>query len=159
MVDYTNFKEYSKGFKKKLRSKTYTKKLAKELQDYYQATSRKRRFTRLSGRTIERRRRMAEYNTTHSDYSSSRSNLTFSGQLINSIKAFIRRTKGVIELIPTGRRKPYKLKSGRLSKSRPLNRDVVSAQEDMGRFLMIPTKKQREGLIEIIKKHMRQALK
>lgn len=159
MVDYANMKSYSSAVKKRLRSIVKAHGIEEEIAEYYRETSRKRKFKGLTRKTIASRKRMSRYNKTHADYSNRRSNLTFSGQLIDSIKGYVRVSKSAIELIPRGRRKPYRLKSGKRSKSRPLNVDVVRGQEDQGRFLMIPTKKQRIGIIKIFRSKLRRVLK
>jgi len=158
MVNYTNSKAYSAVIKKRIRAIVKSSGVQKEIQGYYRETSRKRRFRVITEETIDRRKKMSQYNKTHGDYSPRRSNLTFSGQLIDSIKAYVRTSKDVIELIPTGRRKPYILKSGKRSKSKSLNTDVAQGQADQDRHLMIPTKKQRRGIIDIFRRKLKRVL-
>lgn len=64
--------------------------------------------------TVEARRRIAKYNTTHSTYNAKRANLTITGQLIDGVKFKI---KDGIKIFIDGKRKGYKNKNGTRSKS------------------------------------------
>jgi len=159
MVDFKSSKQYSTYLKKKLRNVVRTGNIAGKIEKYYRESSRVRKFSKLTKSTKVNRGKMARYNKTHKKYSRNRSNLTFSGQLIDSIKAFIKISKSAIELVPTGKRKPYTLKSGKPSKTKATNAEVVLAQAYMNRHLMIPTAKQRKNIIKIFREGVRRVLK
>jgi len=71
-------------------------------------------FKALAKSTIDKRRKMAKYNSTDSSFSPTKSALTFSGQLVDSIKSNVKiLAKSVnITIEATGKRKPYKNKDG-----------------------------------------------
>lgn len=74
-------------------------------------------FPDLQPTTITNRRYLAKYNQTHATYQDNRSNLTITGQLLGSLKHFIRGT-GLIEINFDGNHTGYKTGSGR-TKSLP----------------------------------------
>lgn len=69
-------------------------------------------FPPLKPSTIKNREYLAKYNSTHSAYSPSKSNLTLTGELLDSVqtsKVF----KGSVTVEPKGTHKPYKTKTGK----------------------------------------------
>ena len=86
----------------------------------------------LKKKTIDKRIYLSKYNSTHPNYSARRSNLTFTGKLIDSFKTKIERS-GKVEIAATGLHPGYKTAGGRTS---PVENDViVGAQKDLGRDL------------------------
>lgn len=66
-------------------------------------------FPALSKEWIERREKLAAVNSTHKDFSPSRSNLTFTGQLMDSLKTILKLTSNSAKIIMeyTGTHKGY----------------------------------------------------
>lgn len=98
----------------------------------------------LASSTIAQRRYLDDHNSTASTYSPARSNLTFTGQLLDSLKWF--RIGNIIRIMPTGQRRPYK----RGSKKSIANQDVANFLKEQGReFLGVdnPIKKQLKSII------------
>lgn len=85
----------------------------------------------LAASTIERREYLANYNTTSASYRAARSNLTFTGQLLNAI-TFERIVGGVRLFFKDTKRKPYKGKRGTY-KNAPTNAEVAEFLADQGR--------------------------
>lgn len=81
-------------------------------------------FPNLKESTIKNRRSIARYNSTHDTYEESRSNLTITGQLLDSIKHTI---VGVGKLVigVTGTHHGYKKKSG--GRTPPLKMDKLKS--------------------------------
>lgn len=75
-------------------------------------------FPNLKPSTIANREYLSQFNNTHETYDAGRSNLTFTGQLLDSIKHRIK-SAGVIVLEFTGNHRGYKTGSGKLTKSLP----------------------------------------
>lgn len=85
--------------------------------------------------TQRTRRGMARYNTTTDVYSPARSNLSFTGQLIQSVTYKIKR--GIIQVFAKGTRKPYRTRDGRAVKGRKLTNDaLVGHLEDKGFYFL-----------------------
>ncbi len=124
-------------------------------------------FRKLKSSTIESRRRRAEYNTTDPSFSPEKSALTFTGQLVNSIKAKVKvGAKSMrITIEPTGRRKPYKNKDGSNTKGSARIGNKKLAQyhaEGSGnlpkRDLLGFTKKKEKEILELFKGIIREIL-
>lgn len=91
--------------------------------------------------------KLAAKNKTHPTYAKARSNLTFTGQLLDSLKAFF---KGrTITIKPTGTHKGYKQLKGGTSKN-VANKVIADGLEDMGyKFLEIDDKTEKKIKTEI----------
>lgn len=104
----------------------------------------------LASSTVERRKYLAKYNKTHSAYSPSKSNLTFTGRLINSIKARIQ-SKGtsiIMKIDVRGTHAPYKGKSGEIG-GRISNKEIRSNLAKQGRDPLKFSKKAKDNLTRI----------
>lgn len=100
-----------------------------------------RNYKRLTENWIERKSRLAGKNVTHRSYRKNKSNLTFTGQLIDSIRFFFNKTKFRVEIEVIGKHKPYIGVNGKnLGRSRT-NADIAEALEDQGRPLVSLSKK------------------
>ena len=113
-------------------------------------------FPGLDATYITRRNRLASVNETDSAYSPKRSNLTFTGQLLNSLKATFK--GAVITISPTGMRRPYKLIKGGQTKS-VANKTVAEGLQERGfEFLSIGSstkKKIKSEITRIIRRLLR----
>lgn len=94
----------------------------------------------LAPSTINRRGRLATVNQTDSAYSQGKSNLTFTGQLLASLRAKFQVSGLVFNFTAVGKHKNYKLLTNKKSTaSRPSNSDIFKGQEEMyGRSLANP---------------------
>jgi len=74
----------------------------------------------------KRKKRLAEFNPTHSEYAPGRNNLTFTGQLLNSLKTFLIVGKAQIIIRPTKKHKRYRGVKGKLLGSRNVDNDKIA---------------------------------
>lgn len=110
-----------------------------------------KRFRKLHPLTIESRRRLAKYNKTHPDYSPTKPNLTFTGRLLDSVKARIQ-AKGssiVLSINVSGMHAPYKGALGEIGKSRS-NKKIRTELASIGRDPLELSKKANRRLTRII---------
>lgn len=108
-------------------------------------------FRKLHPLTIESRKRLAKYNPTHPDYKPSKSNLTFTGRLLDSIKARIQ-AKGssiVLRIDVSGMHAPYKGSLGEIGKAQS-NRKIRKQLAAMGRDPLEMSKKANRNLTRIL---------
>lgn len=87
-------------------------------------------FPQLADSTIKSRKNLSKYNQTDALYSPARSNLTFTGELLESLTIKTKVREGSVEVLPQGNHKGYKTKTGR-GKSE-LNRDIFDWLEAKG---------------------------
>lgn len=90
------------------------------------------RISPLSASWIERRDSLSSVNSTSEVYGKRRSNLSFTGQLLNSVKHFIL-GPGKIEIKATGNRQPYKNLNGTNQKNTPSNEELADFVAEQGR--------------------------
>lgn len=83
--------------------------------------------------TVKNREYLERYNVTQSTYKANRSNLTFTGQFLNSI-GFKARRFG-IELLFKGKRKGYKTGPNSRQKKPPTNAQLARYLGDLGYFV------------------------
>jgi hypothetical protein len=83
--------------------------------------------------TIKRRERLATVNPTDSAYSSGKSNLTFTGQLLNSLRVKFQVSKLVFNFTSIGKHRPYKLirKKKTSASARVSNSEIFRGQEEL----------------------------
>ena len=106
-------------------------------------------FPSLETKTEKRRKRLATVNTTDRAYSPARSNLTFTGQLLNSLKFSISGLR--IKIFPSGTRSPYNYIRGGQSKS-VSNKIVAQGLAEKGfKFLGIGEPTERKIRSEIVR--------
>jgi hypothetical protein len=109
--------------------------------------------------TVNRRSKLSQVNSTHPKYSAGKSNLTFSGKLVDSIKAFSRPAKSLIEIKVTGTHDQYKgLVKKKLGK-RIRNEDIQKYLADQDRNLLGLSQEVSDKIIKIIKEKLVSILK
>ena len=103
----------------------------------------------ISDEWVERRKKLSKVNTTTGVYSPKRSNLSFTGQLLDSLKAKFSGSK--ITISPTGTRTPYKNLKGGQSRSVE-NKIVAEGLQKRGfRFLGVDKKTKKKIKAEMIR--------
>lgn len=119
-------------------------------------------FPSLKKVTVEQREYLEKFNTTDRTYQSGRSNLTFTGQLLNSV-AF-KTIRDGIELFFKGSRRPYKTGPGSRAKKTPTNEELAEFLSKLG--FEVFTKKGIEGdrkfntqVNRIVRKFLRRSLR
>lgn len=113
----------------------------------------------LKASTVKHREILAKSNPVQETFSAKRSNLTLTGQLLESIKIIPSKSKAEVNLVPKGTRKPYVNKNGKSQKGTPTNEDLTEYLSQKGfKFLGIdePTKKQ---MIKAVKAFLRNEIK
>jgi len=124
-------------------------------------------FIKLKTSTKNSRRARAKYSKTDPKFSPNKSALTFSGQLVDSIKAKVK--VGIksmrITIEPTGKREPYKNKDGSNTKgsARKGNKKLAKIHAEGGgklpkRDLLGFTKKKEKEVVKIIKETIKEIL-
>jgi hypothetical protein len=93
--------------------------------------------------TIDWRETYEDPNRTHSDYSAEKSNLTFTGELLDSIKSRVTTKSGKVEITnfvdPKRNHRPYKNLDGKPMGKRVPMTAIAEGQAKMGRnFMRIP---------------------
>jgi hypothetical protein len=96
--------------------------------------SKRTKLPDLAESTIENRRSIARREQTQATYSDKRSNLTLTGQLLDSLKMFI--SRGVLKIRPDGKRRPYKTIKKSRAKRPPSNDELAVHLEDKGFIFM-----------------------
>lgn len=111
----------------------------------------------LSSKWIDRRKELAKSNDTDEAYQAEKSNLTFTGQLLNSIR-FIIPGPGKIKIFFDGMHDPYKNKDGENIGGRVSNQLIADGQTERGRpFVGVrPVIERRIG--RIIRTYLKRAL-
>lgn len=120
--------------------------------------------------TISNRRRLAKYNRTHKDYIATKSNLTFTGQLLNSLRSIFRASRLEYIISPGNReRRPYKYERGSkdkreivTAKNTPTNKEIFEYQatEYKRRITQIFFRDNfRAKIVSLIKKAVRDNIK
>lgn len=126
----------------------------------------------LSDEWSEYRDKLAVINNVDAEYRSGRNNLTFTGQLLNSIKAFIQVSKLQVIIKPTGNHRKYKrlrtgktskgktTKSGKTSKSKSVkNQDIMDGQAALGRNAMILKQREVDKITILIREYLSRVFK
>lgn len=120
-----------------------------------------RDFKSLDPKTVKRRKRLATVNKTSSNYSPARSNVTFTGELLDSINAKFKKFKklGRITIFAKGTHSPYKLIKGGRTKS-VKNQKIIQGLEAKGFKVLDISKKNielmKKELIKLLKKKFKQ---
>ena len=111
------------------------------------------KIKRIKQSTIKRRKELAKKNKTHSDYSASKSNLTLTGELIDSLTCKFKRLKSGIGFILSakGVHKRYVGTKGKRVGKRVKNIEIIKAQAAMGRRVLGIRRKTRDRLVKILK--------
>jgi len=112
----------------------------------------------LAPNTIRNREYLARFNSTHKDYISWFSNLTFTGQLIESLKVKFIVGKLTLNIISSDRKhKKYKGKNGTHKSSPPSLNDIFEFQKKNGKDIAEPLKTQ--SFVDLISTKLKQAIK
>lgn len=113
------------------------------------------KFDELEESTIKARKYLVKYNPTHDLYGPKKSNLTFTGKYVDSIKYKTKKGKIVIE--PTGNHKAYKTGKGSGKKSisnKKLGEYLAEKRPHIGR-----NEKMDKRILKMIKAHLRRNLR
>lgn len=111
----------------------------------------KRRFKDLSQLTIENRKRLEKFNRTDRNYSAEKSNLTFTGQLLDAITYRYLNNFLVIE-VEDNKRKPYRTGPNSREKKVRTNREVQQFLLEISKDFAIFTTKGIKSENKIIKR-------
>ena len=115
------------------------------------------KFTPLSKSWIERKQKLSSVNTTSSFYSKSRSNITFTGQLLDSFKFVINKSQLSLRFFFDGVRKPYRgLRKAELD-GIETNKELAARIEETRPFVIL-SKKAEQMIIILVKRKIRQQL-
>lgn len=107
---------------------------------------------KLSEVYVEKRRKLIPYNRTSPNFvDDNKSRLTFTGDLLNGIKARIREKAHTIEILVnvTGMRAPYKGKNGEIGTIKS-NKQVAQSLRDMGRPVLLLSNKTQKKFSRLI---------
>ncbi len=116
---------------------------------------RAKNFTALKDTTIEWRRRIASTNPTHPKYSAQKSNLTLTGEFLDSIVSEIIKKDLLVKIYPTGEHPGYFTKKGSVTPKKAVsNQEILERQLSLGRNPLKITGTVRREIIEIIKKKL-----
>ena len=119
-------------------------------------------WPQLSSKWSDYRDKLATINKTDDEYRSGRNNLTFTGQLLNSIKTFIQVSKLQVIIKPTGNHKKYKrLRTGKASSKEKIvkNQDIMEYQATLGRKAMILKQREVDKITTLIREYLSRVFK
>lgn len=113
----------------------------------------------LAQSTIEQRKTLSQSNSKGTSYGDAKSNLTLTGQLLESLKRTDHKTKVIIE--PTESRKPYKYPSGKSAKRKhtPDNKQLAQYLKEQGRTFLGYNEKMKKAIKKKLVEHVRRHLK
>lgn len=161
----TDFKhtkaKINKAIKQSVDSKKVLNKVAEQVTKNVKANTREgidykgKKFAGLADSSIEQRDYLADYNRTHADYSSGRSNATLTGELVDAIGFEVKNEKITIEA--KGTHRAYKGKRGKY-KHTSSHADILNALWDLGRKIMGLSKTARKKAVVEIKREFRRSL-
>lgn len=128
-------------------------------------TTRKQKFIKdgskqpaLSDSWLDVRDEWAGANGQGTSYGDEKSNLTLTGQLLESLKRKKHKTKVIIE--PTGKRMPYvNPNTGKKVKKTPTNKKLAQYLKEQGRFFMGYNDKMKKAIKKSLTDHIRRNLK
>lgn len=107
----------------------------------------------LAPSTVEQREYLAKHNTTHPSYKKARSNLTLTGQLLDSLVG--QKFRGFIKIVLKGTRKPYR-KGSRKSRT---NNFVAAKLKEQGRQFLGKSPLMTKQIKIAIQRFIRRALR
>lgn len=113
-------------------------------------------WPKLSQKWSDYRDKLASINRTDPEYRSGRNNLTFTGQLLDSLKTFIQVSKLRVIIRPTGNHKKYKrLRTGKVGEGKPVkNQDIMDYQAERGRVAMILKQREVDKITILIREYL-----
>jgi hypothetical protein len=160
---YKNSKRFKQKFEKFLESDAWKDEAAALAIKKIKGETRLRRFIEdgsnqppLSPSWIERRGELAKVNPTGVSYGTAKSNLTLTGQLLESLKRIPSRFSVIIQAM--GDRQPYRNKDGSTAKSTPSNSQLAKYLAERGRFFIGFDQKLKDQIKKKIKEHIRRNL-
>jgi hypothetical protein len=109
------------------------------------------KYPSLSSSWVERRKRLSTTNKVSGLYAPRRSNVTFTGEFIDSIKARINKSKGTIAIEATGTHSKYRGIRKRTVGSKVKNADLATFLAEKGRNVIAL----RDTLLERIRSKIR----
>jgi hypothetical protein len=126
-----------------------------------------RSFPELADSTIARRQRLKQFNETTNVFSPKRSNLSFTGQLLDSITYRLKQTANQVIVFLDGVRKPYKTgpkSQAKISRYNRTNAALASTLKDKGFVVFNPLvvgqdQNFKKRINTIIKRFIRRNLK
>ena len=116
------------------------------------------KFPKNTKQTIERRKQMAQINFTDPSYGPNKSNLTFTGQLVEAMKASVAKKQITIE-VEDSKREPLVGAKGKLLKTRATNLDVQKGMRDIGRNMLGMTEEMTIALENFLIRKIKQKLR
>lgn len=118
-------------------------------------------FKPISKSWSDERDRLSEFNKTARGYQSGKSNLTFTGQFIKSIKFKIVSILGIktIEVGAKGARKGYKYSKGGKRSKAPTNEQLGAYLKEQGRDPYGVSGRARKSIVNLAKRQIRKLLK
>lgn len=113
----------------------------------------------LSSAWIDKKRELAKNNAKGVSFSAAKSNLTVTGQLLESLKRTDDRKRVI--LTPTGKRRGYINKNNRRAKasSTPTNKELAGYLKDQGRSFLGYSDKLKKAVTKVFKEAVRRNLK
>lgn len=119
-------------------------------------------FNPLKPSTVKFRESLAKYNQTHPLFKPKRSNLTITGQLIDSVKYTIKGS--IIDVRPSGTHKPYNTKPGKKrggwdSSEAKSNEAIAKDLLDQGRVFIGLDKTGQDRVLRILQRWARRLLR
>lgn len=121
---------------------------------------REKKFKALKPSTIAWRKKIAKTNPTHPKYAPQRSNLTLSGELIDSIEPSIIKRELTVILSYEGIHPGYFTASGGVTpKKAKANIDIARGQREGGRDILKLTKKIENEVIRLVKNRLKAEFK
>lgn len=115
------------------------------------------KFKELTESTIERKAKLAKVNETSDFYRKRKSNLTFTGQLLNSFKYKITQSTLTIQFFFEGFRKPYKGLRKEALETLATNK-LLAAKLEKDRPFSFISDKTKDVLVNLIRRKIRQQL-
>jgi len=121
-----------------------------------------RSFPKLKSLTVENREYLEKFNKTHRVFSPSRSNVSLTGQFLNSLG--FQRIRFGVELLFLGSRKPYRTGPNSVEKNPPTNAELAGHLSALG-FKVFTKKgiesdrKFQNNIVRIVRKFLRSSLK
>jgi len=172
-VSIRGFSKLSSSIKENLRKVLKDTRMIKELTEASQRDNKAdvslgkdpvtgKKFQALSAKTIAQRKALAKYNSTSNQFKASKSNLTFTGQLVKAIRSRAVLKGDTLNIFNylLKARKGYKNQVGGTSKT-PNNIKIAGYLKDMGRNTLgyfIDTKR-RKKITNIIRAALRRRLR
>lgn len=160
---YKNAKSFKKKFEKFLESDQWKDDAAELAINKIKGETRLQRFIEtgnkqpaLSAEWVKRKKELAQNNPKGLSYGHSKTNLTVTGQLLESLKRVQSRYSVIIRAI--GDRTPYKNKDGSTAKSTPSNSQLAKYLAEKGRLFIGYNEKLKIQIVKKIKEHIRRSL-